>query len=334
MKKYLASLIVLCCLFVSTAYGNNIRWLDDYEQATNESKASSKPIFLLFTGTGWCAYCDKLEEEVLQTSDFAQAAGDKFIFVKINYPSPDNLFPRLAAQHKQLQDKHDIRGYPSVILLDPQQQQIGVTGYRSGGGKSYAQHLQKIVQDYSGYKGRVQNVEKQPQTGAVLKQLFEKSQELGLDNDTNLIVRLGLLSDEKQFFMMERYRFLAEEGMIHDKEALNLRKELIEADRQNINHTHYQLAVIAFEAYSEEMDKEHYSADLAVAPLVEYVNQFGKQDPENLWKIHMIISQVYLDKNNLEKALQHAQESHKASPPAAESDIAAAVRGIERLINR
>lgn len=334
MKKYLATVIVLCCLFISAVHGDSIRWLDDYEKATSESKATSKPIFLLFTGTGWCAYCDKLEEEVLQTSDFTQAAGEKFVFVKINYPSPENLSPRLAAQHKQLQDKHEIRGYPSVILLDPQQQQIGITGYRTGGGKAYAQHLQKIVQDYSSYKNKMQNIEKQPQTGAVLKQLFEKSQELDLDNDTNLIVRLGLLSDEKQFFMMERYRFLAQEGMIHEKEAQSLRKDLMEADRYNINHTHYQLAVIDFEAFSEEMDKEQYSVDLAVAPLVDYVEQFGKKDPENLWKIHMIISQVYLDKNDLNNALKHAQESHKASPPAVESEIATAVRGIEQMIVR
>lgn len=334
MKKIVSSLVVLCCLFVAAVHGDNIRWLDDYEQAVNESKSTSKPILLLFTGTGWCAYCDKLEEEVLTTPDFARAVGNKFIFVKINYPTPDNLSPKLAAQHKQLQDKYDIRGFPSVILIDSQQKQMGQTGYRSGGGQSYAQHLQKIVQDYNNYQGSMQNVEKHPQTGAFLKHLYEKSKELSLDNDTNLIVRLGLQSDERLFFMMERYRFIAEEGMIHEKEAQTLRRQLMESDLENINHTHYQLAIIDFEAYSEEMDKEHYSADIAVAPLSDYIQKFGKQDPENLWKIHMIISQVYLDKNELEKALLHAQYSQRASPPAAESDIAAAVKGIEQMIAR
>jgi protein disulfide-isomerase len=324
----------LCCLFVTAVQGDNIRWLDDYEQAINESKSTSKPILLLFTGTGWCAYCDKLEEEVLNTPDFARAVGNKFIFVKVNYPTPDNLPAKLAAQHKQLQEKYDIRGFPSVILIDSQQKKIGSTGYRSGGGQAYAQHLQKIVQDYNNYQGSVQNVEKQPQSGAFLKQLYEKSKDLNLDNDTNLIVRLGLQSDEKLFFMMERYRFIAEEGMIHEKEAQTIRRQLMESDQDNINHTHYQLAIVDFEAYSEEMDKEHYSADIAVAPLVDYIYKFGKQDPENLWKIHMIISQVYLDQNELEKALVHAQHSQKASPPTAEQDIAAAVKGIEQMIAR
>lgn len=334
MKKFLSALIVLCCLFLNAVHGDNIRWLDDYEQAINESKSTSKPIFLLFTGTGWCAYCDKLEEEVLTTSDFSRSSGDKFIFVKVNYPAPDNLSPKLAAQHKQLQDKYDIRGFPSVILIDSQQKQIGTTGYRSGGAQAYSQHLQKIVQDYNNYKGNMQNVEKQPQSGATLKQLFDKSKELHLDNDTNLIVRLGLQSDEKTFFMMERYRFFAQEGMIHEAEAQTLRRRLIESDLDNANHTHYQLAVIEFETFSEEMDKEDYSADIAVAPLVDYVQKFGMQDPENLWKIHMIISQVYLDRNNLAKALKHAQESLKASPPSAESDIAAAVKGLELMLAR
>ncbi len=334
MKKFLSSLIVLCCLSFNVVHGDNIRWLDDYEQASNESKATSKPIFLLFTGTGWCAYCDKLEEEVLTTSDFSRNAGDKFIFVKVNYPIPDNLSPKLAAQHKQLQEKFEIRGFPTVILVDPQGKKIGNTGYRSGGGLGYAQHLQKIIQDYNGYKSSMQNVEKQPQTGATLKQLFDKSKELHLDNDTNLIVRLGLQSDEKLFFMMERYRFYANEGMIHETDAKALRRQLVESDLDNANHTHYQLAVIDFEAFSEEMDKEDYSADIAVAPLADYIQKFGKKDPENLWKLHMIISQVYLDKNELGKALKHAQESQRASPPSAEPDIAAAVKGLEQMIAR
>lgn len=334
MKKIVSSLIVLCCLFVSVVHADNIRWLSDYEQAVNESKATSKPIFLLFTGTGWCAYCDKLEEEVLTTPDFANSVGDKFVFVKVNYPIPDNLAPKLASQHKQLQDKYDIRGFPTVILVDSQQKQIGTTGYRAGGSQAYAQHLQKIVQDYNNYKGSINNIEKVQPAGATLKQLFEKSKELHLDNDTNLIVRLGLQSDEKLFFMMERYRFFAQEGLIHDEEAQNLRRKLIESDRYNANHTHYQLAVIDFEAFSEEMDKEDYSAEIAVAPLVDYLQKFGKQDPENLWKIHMIISQVYLDKNNLEKALYHAKESQKASPPTAINEVASAVKGIEQMLAR
>ncbi len=80
------------------------------------------------------------------------------------------------------------------------------------------------------------------------------------------------------------YRFFAQEGMIHDAEAQSLRRQLIDSDRDNSNHTQYHISSNRFEAFSEEMDKEHYSARHCCSSLVDYIQKFGKQDPENLWK--------------------------------------------------
>ncbi len=40
------------------------------------------------------------------------------LFCKSQLPNSENLSPKLSAQHKQLQDKYDIRGFPTVILID------------------------------------------------------------------------------------------------------------------------------------------------------------------------------------------------------------------------
>ena len=82
------------------------------------------------------------------------------------------------------------------------------------------------------------------------------------------------------------------------------------------------------------MNKESYSPDLAVQPLIQYIQKFGKTDKENVWKLQMIISQFFLDKNRLPQALDHAQASLELAPDSVKSDIATAVKNIKTAIKK
>lgn len=328
--------VLLTFLFLSTALqaapqgtSSKINWITSYEDAVNQSKASSKPIILFFTGSDWCGWCHKLEGEALDTADFAQAAGDKFIFVKLDFPMNSQLPANVTAQNKQLQKKYDVRGFPSIVILDSQERQIGATGYRPGGGKQYAQHLFKIVSDYTGYQQKMQTVDsKQQLSGLELKQLYEKAREFDLENDAIKIIRLGINSDQKGFFLLEHYRFLIDEGKSQSPEAVTLREQLLQSDPQNTNLTHYHVAVIDFEAENSHI--EDHSADTVVAPLVNYIHQFGNTDKANLWRLHMIISQVYFDKNNTLKALEHAKAAHDEAPATVQPEIATVIKSIKQ----
>ncbi len=128
-----------------------------------------------------------------------------------------------------------------------------------------------------------------------------------MDNDLNRIIKMGLNSDQMTYFQIEHYRLYADEGLIHSPEAAALRQQLLAADPNNEHKTHYQIAIIDFESYSEDSDKENGNPDEAVVPLIAYIEKFGKQDKENLWRLNMIISQFYLDKNKLAQALKYAQ---------------------------
>src|SRR5262249_1584455 len=159
-----------------------------------------------------------------------------------------------------------------------------------------------FVSDYHAYSQKLQNLnQKRALTGTDLQQMYTKAKELQLYEDMNAIFAAGFNSDLKPYFQLERYRMLAEEGRLHEIEAINLRQQLVASDPTNERKTHYHLAIIDFEAYSDE------SPDLACAPLTAYIEKFGKQDKENVWRLEMIISQVYLDKDKLSQALKYAQ---------------------------
>lgn len=310
-----------------------VNWLTDYDEAIKSSKNSSKPIVLFFTGSDWCSWCTKLEQEALDTPEFAETVGDKFIFVKLDFPLNTPLPPKITAQNKDLQKKHDVRGFPTIIILDPKdQRRIGLTGYRPGGGKAYATHLLNIINDYSSYQNKMAYLGKENISGNDLKTLYEKACEIELKEDAEKIVSLGMKSELCQFFQVEHYRCLADAGKIHSEEAAALKQLLIKSDPTNAKQTHYQVAVIDFEASCDKMEKENYSPEVAVLPLINYIDTFGNNDKENLWRLQMIISQVFFDKNKLPEALKYAQSSYKTAPATAQPDIAIAIKNIQSQI--
>lgn len=308
-----------------------ITWFTNYEEALDKARSSSKPIILFFTGHDWCSWCVKLEKEVFDTNEFVEAAGDRYVFLKLDFPLYSPLPAQLSAQNKQLQKKYDIRSFPTLVVLDSTaQQQIGVTGYRPGGGRQYAEHLRKMVENHTNYKEKINSSQTQKLSGVELRKLYEKSKELDLPNDTTYLLKIGMESELRNYFLTERYRLLAEEGLIHDKEAVAIKQQLLELDPYNEQRTHYDIAVIEFEAYSEEKGK---GKDLAILPLLDYIEKFGSQDRVNLWRLEMIISQVYLDKNQLRPALKHAQASYDSSPSSVQNEIASAIRSIQSQLN-
>lgn len=119
----------------------NLQWYTNYQEALARAKAEKKPLLLFFTGSDWCGWCKKMENEILQTPDFAQTAGNSFIFVMLDFPMNKTLPQAIADQNGELKQKYGITGYPTVVILDSNENFIAETGYRSGGGKSYADYL-------------------------------------------------------------------------------------------------------------------------------------------------------------------------------------------------
>lgn len=314
--------------------GSSVRWVTQYDEAVKQSKSSLKPLLLFFTGSDWCAWCNKLEEEVLNQQEFADAVGNKFVFLKLDFPLYVNQDPQLKAQNKQLQQKFDVRSFPMVIVIDPQQnQQIGTTGYRPGGPKQYADYLLKMLNDYSSYKQKIGALDKAKVSGSDLKALYEQAKKLHLESDVSKIVYRGIDSDQSLYFLLERYRRLACEGQIHTHEAKGLKQQLLSADPDNVKQIPYQLAVIEFEAFSEEMERDAYATEQVIAPLTAYIEKFGGQDKDNLWRLQMIVAQVYLDKNLLPISLKYVQDAYQAAPVTVKPEIARAIQNISLLIH-
>lgn len=332
MLKFFLSLCLLTGAGLCAANApsqSKIQWTTNYDQAVQQAKSSGKPILLFFTGSDWCGWCHKLENEALSTMEFADLVGDKFQFVYVDFPLKNPLDPETARQNKELQKRFDIRGYPTIILLDSDQKQIGTTGYRPGGAKAYADQLLRMVEDSKHYKAQVSQLDKNSLSASEIEALYGKACELCRSDEADKMLKLGMKSDDNRFFLLENYRRLAENGQIHEIEAITIKEKLIAKDPENTKLTQYELALIDFEAESEKLQKQESQPEAIIAPLVAYIKKFGEKDKANNWRLNIIISQVYLDYKDFSEALKYAKQAYANAPTSLQPEIASVIKNIQ-----
>ncbi|MDA3838189.1 MAG: thioredoxin family protein [Candidatus Delongbacteria bacterium] len=120
-------------------------WETSYSTAIAKAKKSGKKLLLDFTGSDWCGWCVRLDNEVFSKKEFQNYAKDNLILVKLDFPRSIKQSNELKKQNKSLANKFGIKGYPTIILLDNNEKLLGQTGYQKGGAVKYVQHLIGLI---------------------------------------------------------------------------------------------------------------------------------------------------------------------------------------------
>ena len=119
-------------------------WLTDVSQAIEQSKVSGKPIFAFFTGKEWCSWCKKLERQVLSKEEFINYAKENLVLLELDFPRGRRNLPQ---KQIELARKFNIKGYPTVILMDSSTNKIAKTGYESMSPEQYVDHVKALLKD-------------------------------------------------------------------------------------------------------------------------------------------------------------------------------------------
>lgn len=146
----LFSLLATACFFSIPAYAeaeseDHASWMTDFDAAKAKAKAENKPMLVDFTGSDWCGWCIKLDKEVFSKAAFKNYAEKNLILVEIDFPRKKEQSPETKAQNEALAEKYGIRGFPTILILDPGGEVIERTGYRRGGAEKYVEHLKGIL---------------------------------------------------------------------------------------------------------------------------------------------------------------------------------------------
>jgi thioredoxin-related protein len=142
MKTILSITSVLLLLTVSTFAGGKQGWDDNYAKSLEKAKAEGKPALLDFTGSDWCGWCIKLDDEVFSKSEFKKFAKEKLVLVELDYPHGKRLQKKVQEQNAELKGKFKINGYPTLILVDGEGKELKRWG---GYSKTFLEDLKTAV---------------------------------------------------------------------------------------------------------------------------------------------------------------------------------------------
>ncbi len=111
------------------------QWFEDkLADAQAKAKELKRPLLVDFTGSDWCGFCIKLDKEVFSTKEFGEWAKDNVVLLKLDFPRKAQD-AEVKKQNKEMQAKYGVRGFPTVLFLDPEGKELGrIGGYAPGSG--------------------------------------------------------------------------------------------------------------------------------------------------------------------------------------------------------
>jgi thiol-disulfide isomerase/thioredoxin len=146
--KHLLAASCAAFLGFTSAFAGGEGWTHDFAAARKQAADEKKDLLIDFTGSDWCGWCERLNEQVFIHAPFKAGVKDKFVLVELDYPQkPENvakLSDETKAQNKELQAKYSINGYPTILLCDAEGRPYASTGFQRGGPEKYVTHLDEL----------------------------------------------------------------------------------------------------------------------------------------------------------------------------------------------
>lgn len=126
---------------------NGLTWYATLEEAMEVAQKKHKPILMQFSGSDWCKWCIKLNNEVFLTKEFTDWAKNNIILINLDFPRRTPQTEKVKQYNNAQMQKYGVRGFPTVLLLNEYGNVVQQTGYLPGGPTVYIKHIKEA---YSG----------------------------------------------------------------------------------------------------------------------------------------------------------------------------------------
>jgi hypothetical protein len=189
---------------------------------------------------------------LVQNKLFESACGNEFVFVR--------------------EEEFDC-DIPIAILLDKEGKEITRIGYEEGLHEEFAKILKNR---FSIYQKLCFDYEKEC-TEKELEDLYQISNELGTKYYKERILDRGCSMGNGVFFLLEKYASYVNRGEKNSPEAKSIKEMIEKRDPNNEKESKLRLLLLDFE-------------EDEIAPIKEYMNQYGRQNSKILSKLELLIS--------------------------------------------
>ena len=121
-----------------------LAWGTNYEAALAQAKEQNRKVLMFFTGSDWCGWCHRLQDEILKQPGFADYARDNLVLLELDFPRNTQLSAELKAQNQKFAKRYRIEGYPTVVVLASDGRSVGRLGYQEGGPEPFVDALKGL----------------------------------------------------------------------------------------------------------------------------------------------------------------------------------------------
>ncbi|EQM62484.1 thioredoxin/thiol-disulfide isomerase [Chlamydia ibidis 10-1398/6] len=262
----------------------------------------------------------KIRNEVLSSIEFSEKVADKFVCVEVDFPKYRQQVDALREQNAKLKSQFRIDEFPCLLLLSSQGKEIyklGSFGNETGGKLGdILSHVVEVDNSLNKALPVISSLSMQE-----LQRYYRLSEEISRKDFMANALEIGVREDD-YFFLSEKFRLLVESGKMDSEECQKVKKRLLNKDIKNEKHTYFTVALIEFQELAKR-SQEGVRQDISevIAPLEAYLTQFGQEDKENVWRIEMMIAQFYLESDQWQNALEHAEVAFEKAPKEVRSHI-------------
>jgi hypothetical protein len=267
-------LVCFLCMAVELGYAA-APLLEDYSRARELAVTYDRPLLLLFTGSDWSAPSQKMVQ-------CTEMLDNQFIIVQVDFPEQNRKSGAVLLQNEILREKYGIKEFPLLVMLDSQEREITRVSYIEKEAGEYALYLKNLFFAYAQIKAAMER----DLSLEELEELYEQATTLGCRYVKEELVKEGVKHKEGIFFPLEAYAHYVREGEHALPEAQNLRTLIIERDQQNEKKGRLRLALLDFQAHQDNSEE-------AVKFLQSYSENFGKEDLQQLLRLHGLIAEYF-----------------------------------------
>ncbi len=133
----------------SLVQASGLTWSLDFSQALARARAGNKMVLIDFTGSDWCPWCIKFDEDVLSKGKFAAYAENKLVLILADFPRHSKQSSALQQANEELGRKFQVDGYPTLVVLNSSGKEIGrQVGYLRGGPDAFIAELERFNQKH------------------------------------------------------------------------------------------------------------------------------------------------------------------------------------------
>jgi len=117
LKNSMCAVLLLCSLETHAQQASTLNWYSDVMKANEVSQTSGKPIFAFFTGSDWCPWCKKIQQDVFTKPGFIKWAQEHVVLLEVDFPRNKDQSQELENQNRFLQQAFQVQGFPTVVLF-------------------------------------------------------------------------------------------------------------------------------------------------------------------------------------------------------------------------